>query len=126
MGEQSERVGVPLEMHQIGPAFGGKLLLQRSARTFGKEGGDGRLARMTEGGITQIVGKASRRHNLAYRIERGTGGGISVPRTQSRCHLIGHRPPHTGHLHAVGEPVVHKHTAREREHLGLVLEPAEG
>ena len=81
---------------------------------------------MTEGWIAQIVGQTGRRHNLAYRIERGTGGGISVPRTQSRCHLIGHRPPHTGHLHAVGEPVVHKHTAREREHLGLVLEPAEG
>ena len=39
--------------------------------------------------------------------------------------VVAKRKPHAGHLEAVGEAVVHEDTARQGEHLGLVLHAPE-
>jgi hypothetical protein len=44
---------------------------------------------------------------------------------QSLSHIIAQRHAYRGNFETVGEAVMHEHTARKREYLGLVLQTTE-
>ena len=45
---------------------------------------------------------------------------------KSMPHIIAQTSAHARHLQRMGQPVVHKHTARQRKDLSLVLQTAKG
>lgn len=126
MGQQPQGVGVAFEMDQVGPLLGDKLGLEVGTGAFGKEGGDGRLARMAEGRVAEVVGQTGRADNFADGVESHGVGRVGVARAQGAGYHVGHRPAHRRYFHAVGKAVVDEYTARKGEYLRLVLQPAEG
>ena len=63
MREQAEGVGVSFEVRQVFPLLRREVRPQIHTFAFGKVSGDGPFARMPEGRIAQIVGKAGGRDN---------------------------------------------------------------
>ena len=57
MGEQSEGVGVALEMRDVAPKRGTQPLTQLKPRAFGEKGLDGPLAGMSERWVAHVVGE---------------------------------------------------------------------
>ena len=69
MRQQTERIGVALEMNQVGPFAVGEEGTELQPRSLAEEGGDGLFARMAERRIAQIVAQARRGHDVAYVVE---------------------------------------------------------
>ncbi len=121
MGEESQRVGIPLEMNQIGPLLWREFVGKIGSEPLGEEGGDGFFARMSEGRVAQVVGQTGSRHYVADRVEGGCVGRILVGGAQGQGDLVGHRASHRRHFEAVGETVVHEDAPWQGEHLRLIL-----
>ena len=126
VGQQPQGVGVAFEMDQVGPLLGGKLGLKVGTGAFGEEGGDGRLARMAERRVAEVVGQTGRTDNFADGVESHGVGRADIARAQGAGYHVGHRPAYRRNFHAVGQAVVDKDAARKGENLRLVLQPAEG
>ena len=45
--------------------------------------------------------------------------------SEASRYVVAERHAHARHFEAVGQAVVHEDASRQREHLGLVLQPAE-
>lgn len=124
VGEQAECVGVALEVGEIIPKLRTQLLVQIVAFALGEERLYGLFAGVPKWWISQVVGQTSCRHDGANLFEeRSREFGVEC--LEFSDHVCTERHAHTGHLQAMGEPVVYEDGAREREHLGLVLESAE-
>ncbi len=81
---------------------------------------------MSERRVAQVVSQAGCGHNLLSRLQGSQRGGIAgIFRSQQKSHFRGQRTSHGSHLKRMGEAVVHKHAARERKDLGLVLQAPE-
>ena len=70
MGQQSESIGIALEVGNVVPELMAHLSLQIAARPLGEESLDGFLARVPKRGISHIVSQTGRRHDLADFIEQ--------------------------------------------------------
>ena len=125
MGQEPESIGIALEAGDVVPEGGTDQLLQVAARTLGKERLDGLLARVSEGRVAQVVGQTGCRNNLPdLREQRALQLGVLLH--QQAGYVAAQRHADAGHLQRVGQTVVHKDTARQGEHLCLVLQAAEG
>ena len=70
--QQTERIGITLEVRDVRPECRRYLLLQEAPGALSKERLDGLFARVPEGRIAQIVGQAGRRHDLSDFLEQRT------------------------------------------------------
>ena len=66
MGEQTEGIGIALEMGDIIPKHRRNLLLQHTSRTLSEEGLNGFLARVPKRWVTHVVSQTGGSHNLPY------------------------------------------------------------
>ena len=127
MGEQSESIGVALEVGQVVPFALAQVLSEPQSGPFAEVGLYGFLARVAKRRIAQVVGQAGCRHDVAEIVERVEHfGRVGIARAQAYGHLVGKRASYTRHLEAVGQTVVYKYAAGEGEDLCLVLQTAEG
>lgn len=69
MSEQTECIGITLKVYHIVPENGTYLALEVISGTLGKERLDGFFTAMTEGWVTQVVGKTCCRYNLTDLLE---------------------------------------------------------
>ena len=124
VGEQTEGVGVALEMGHVVPEGGAGTAAQRHAFALAEKGLNGFLAGVAEGRIAHVVGQAGCGHDGADLLKQGVAQ-LGMARAQGLGHVVAQRHAHAGHLQAVGEPVVHEDAAGKGEHLRLVLHTAE-
>ena len=125
MGEQSEGIGVTFEMSDVIPENLRQLLLQRLAWSFGEECLDGFLSTMSERRVTQVVREACRGDYLSYLFEQGATQLRTFAVNKLCCNIVAQRHADTGHLKRVSQSVMDEDTARQREHLCLVLQTSE-
>ena len=64
MGQQTEGIGVALEVGDVAPELGTDLGLQGSACSFSKERLDGLLAAVAKRRIAHVVGQTGRSNDL--------------------------------------------------------------
>ena len=124
VGEQAKSIGIALEMRDVVPESLAHLAAQTAALVFGEIGLDGLFARVPEGRVAHVVGQSGRLHDGANLLEQ-RAPQFGVPLDEPRGHVVAQRLAQRRHLQGVCQPVVHKHAARQREHLGLVLQPPE-
>ena len=87
MGEQTEGIGIALEVDEVVPEDGVYLSLQVAAGTVGKECLYGLLATVAEGWIAQVVGQTGRGDNLSDLLkERVLQFGMQ--QRQLGCHIV--------------------------------------
>ncbi len=125
VGEQTEGVGVALETRYVVPQFGAYPLFKERPLPLGEESLYSLLPGVTEGRVPHVVGQARRAHYGAYLGEERVGE-FRLPLRYCRRHVVAQRHSHARHLQAVCQAVMHEDAARQGEHLGLVLHPAEG
>ena len=124
MRQDSEAVGITLEMGDVVPELGRNFIFQSLSGTLAEESLDGFLARMTEGRIAQIVRQAGCTHDGSDFLEER----ILQLRTlldDVTGDIVTQRHTHTCHFQTVSETVVDEDASRQREDLSLVLQPAE-
>ena len=71
MGEQTEGVGIALEVDEVAPELRTDLALQLVAVALSEECLDGLLTTMSERRIAQVVSQTSRSYNLSDLLEEG-------------------------------------------------------
>ena len=124
MREQTEGIGVALEVGKVVPEDRRHFTLKICTSAFEEIGLHGLLAAMAERRIAQVVGKAGGRHNLSDLLEQRILK-FWVALGEYPGYIIAQRHAHTGYLQRVGEAVVDEDAAREGEHLCLVLQTTE-
>ena len=124
MRQLTEGVGIAFEGDEVAPLLWFYKLFQLLAFSVLEETADGVLARVAERRIAEVVGQTSRSHD-----------GLDVGLTFFQlvmlvCQLFnssaGDGASYAGHFEAVGQAVVDHLCARQRKHLSLVLQSAEG
>ena len=123
--EQSEGVGVTLEVREVLPHLRRHTRLQRQSPTLAKERLYSLLAGVTERRIAHVVRQTRRAHDGAKLLEERTRE-FGTNTLQGSRHVVAKRHAHTRHFERVSQSVVHEDAARQREHLCLVLHAAEG
>ena len=99
---------------------------------LGEEGAYGVLAAVPEGRVAHVVCQAGGTHDVAEALKARVqpmglvGLQPDIPVQEPLAHVVAQRASHTCHFKTVGEPVVYKDAPWQREHLCLVLHPAEG
>ena len=78
MREQTEGIGVTVEVGDVVPRGFGEELAVLLSRTLGEEGANGLFARVTEGRIAHIVRQTRGRHDGADAFEGGCVGRVVV------------------------------------------------
>ena len=86
MREQTEGIGVTVEVSDVVPGGFGEELAVWLSRALGEEGANGLFARVTEGRIAHIVRQTGGRHDGADTFEGGCVGGV-VASFQSARHI---------------------------------------
>ena len=86
MREQTEGIGVTVEVSDVVPGGFGEKLAVLLSRALGEEGTNGLFAGVTEGGIAHIVRQTRGRHDGADAFEGG-GVGRVVVSFQSARHI---------------------------------------
>ena len=66
MREQSEGIGIAVEVGDVGPEVLADLMLKMATLALGEEGLDGLLARVAEGRIAHVVSQTGRGHDLPH------------------------------------------------------------
>ena len=69
--QQTKRVGVAFEGHEIGPLFGCEQVAHLQPSSFGEISANGFLARVTEWRIAHVVRQTCGGHDRANLLERG-------------------------------------------------------
>ena len=124
VGQQTEGIGITLEMSNVIPEGWRHLLTKCTTRSLGQEGLDGLLTRMPKGWITQVVGQTGGGHYLTYLLkQRTTQFGMALL-DEALSHIVAQRHTYAGHLKGMSQTVVHKDASRQGEHLRLVLQAA--
>ena len=124
MRQDSEAVGITLEMGDVVPELGRNFIFQSLSGTLAEESLDGFFSRMTEGRIAQIVRQAGCTHDGSDFLEERILQ-IRALLDDVAGDIVAQRHTHTCHFQAVSETVVYEDAARQRENLRLVLQPAE-
>ena len=107
-------------MREICPLGGCNFGTKNRAGLFRKKSANGILARMAKRRIAQIVRQASGCHYRTDVVDIDWQMAVFVVQQTGNVHR--YRPPYTRHFEAVGQTIMHKHTARQREYLCLVLQ----
>lgn len=122
--EQSEGVGVALEVGDVVPESFSYAFLQVGSCTLGEEGLYGFLAAVPEWRVAHVVCQACRADDGSYLFER-CSAQFGMLLAQLRRHVIAQRHAYRGHLQRVGEAVVHEDGTGKGKHLRLVLHASE-
>ena len=122
--EQSEGVGVTLEVRQVLPHLRRHTFLQRQSAALAKERLYSLLARVSERRIAHVVRQTRRAHDGAQLLEERTRE-FGVHTLQRTRHVIAQRHAHARHFERVSEAVVNEDAAWQRKHLCLVLHTTE-
>ena len=124
MGQQTEGIGIALEVSDVAPELGTHLALQLTAVPLDEKGLDSLFAAVAKGWIAQVVGQTGGGDDLSDLLkERVLQFGV-LP-DQLLGHVIAQRHADTGHLQRMCQTVVYEDTARKGEYLGLVLQTTE-
>ena len=125
VGEQAEGIGIAVEVSHVGPFFVVHQRLVLQSVTFFEIGGDGPFAAVSERRISHVVGKAGGTDD-ASDFAQVCVGQFGMLFKQEPGHVVAEAASHASHLERVGQAVVDKHAAGQREHLRLVLQSPEG
>src|SRR5690554_1339876 len=124
MGKQAQSIGVALKIHHIAPnsfvVNEGTVLL---ALAFFKKKRDGLLPAVAKRRISHIVGQTSGRRD-STQLPGQRKIQTQIP-GQKVTDVVAQRTTHTDDLQAMGQSVMHEHTARQGENLGFVLQTPE-
>ena len=105
--------------------FIAKVVLILAARSLAEVGTDGAFATVSEGRVSQVVGQAGCTDDAAHLGQMGFGE-FGMAFQQLAADVVAQAAPHAAHLQRVGQAVVYEDASRQGEHLGLVLQSAEG
>ena len=120
MSEQTERIGIAVEMCDVCPLLWGELILVLDTLVFQEIGSNGTFARVSERRVAEIVGQTGSRYD-GTNFENVSVGKFWLLFYQGMRHIITQTSSHTCHFERMGQSVVHKYTAWQRKHLRLVL-----
>lgn len=124
VGEQTESIGIAIEVGDVSPLLRSELPFVFDAFTFAEVGGDGTLARMAERWVAHVVCQTGGRDNGTYLGEEGAVQ-FGMLLSELVCHIIAQTAADAGHFERVGEAVMYENAAWQRENLRLVLHTAE-
>ena len=124
MRQDSEAVGITLEMGDVVPELGRNFIFQSLSGTLAEESLDGFFSRMTKRRIAQIMCQAGCTHDGSDFLEERILQ-LRALLDDVTGDIVAQRHTHTCHFQAVSETVVYEDAARQRENLRLVLQPAE-
>ena len=125
MGEQTESIGVALEMGQIGPLSRSQLRLKLTPGALAEKCRYGLFARMAERRIAKVMSQTSGGNDLPDSVDLPRPGLRAMTLAEHDGGLGGERAAHTGHFDRMRQSVVHEDAARKRKHLRLVLQTPE-
>ena len=97
MSQQTEGIGIALEVGEVVPEDGTHLALKVGTSALEEIGLHGLFATMTKGRIAQIVSQAGCRHDLSDFLEHGVLQ-FRVLQRQLLGHIATQRHAHAGHL----------------------------
>ena len=124
MRDESEGIGIALEMRDILPEVAVEHWLEFLSLAFCEEGLKGFLARMAEWRITHVVSQTGGGDDSAKFLDEGAGEfGIATDDILGNIVSEGHTD--ACHLEGVREAVVYEYASRQREYLCLVLHTTE-